>query len=174
MFQIHKPIHVLDAHARRKVYSEFVRAHDDLTSVSVGCHNDMIMLEVVPGTEEAVAVLLAKGRPGDYVVFPQHRHSKGEATICLDGHYGESLAVGENLDDLFEGDMTLARFQSLYPGVVEVLPERDGRIPIKLGIGACWSLGDDTEHKPFGWIGENGVLLGQIYWGGPNQITEPK
>ena len=175
MFTIHEPVESLDALARRQVYGEFVKQHQSLHTVSVGCHNDMIMLAEDPASGAAVAVLLATGTPGERVIFPKHLHTKGERTICLDGEYGEYLLPGENPDDLFEGSTTLAQFQAAHPGVVELLPaEPDGRIPVKLYLGAHWSMGNQTEHKPFGWVGPRGILLGQIYWGGPNEVTEPK
>jgi hypothetical protein len=173
VFTIHPPVERLDALARQRVYGEYIK--QPLRAVAVGCHNDMIMLAEDPQSGAAVAVLLAKGEPGTRIVFPRHLHLKGERTICLDGEYGEYLLPGENPDDLFEGGMTLAAFQRAFPGVVQLLPpEADGKVPVKLGLGAHWSMGDNTEHKPFGWAGPRGLLMGQIYWGGPNEVTEGK
>lgn len=172
MFQILEPVPAMDARARRTIYREYVKLHGELTRVQVGCHNDMVMLEKDPNTEEAVAILMATGAPGEEVVFPRHLHTKGEQTICLEGIYGEYLEVGENPDDLFEGSLTLAKFQEDHPGVVEVL-DRDGdKIPVHLGPGAVWVMGDNTKHKPFGFISDGGMLLAQIHWGGPNEILE--
>src|SRR6185369_1319915 len=125
MFQILEPVPAMDARARRTIYREYLKLHGELTRVQVGCHNDMVMLEKDPKTEEAVAVLVATGTPAEKVDFPRHLHTKGEQTICLEGIYGEYLEAGENPDDLFEGSLTLAKFQEDHPGVVEVL-EQEG------------------------------------------------
>ncbi len=172
MFRISTPLHQIEVDAHKKVFKEFIDNHRDLTSISVGCHNNMILLTKNDATEEAVAILLATGSPGERVVFPKHKHLKGESTICLEGHYGEHLEAGENANDLFEAGMTLEGFQQQYPGVVELAGAEGTRTPVKLGPGAKWSMGDNTEHKPFGWISENGILLAEIYWGGHNDITE--
>lgn len=172
MFQILQPVPAMDVRARRTVYREYVKLHGELTRVQVGCHNDMVMLEKDPNTEEAVAILMATGAPGDRVVFPLHLHTKGEQTVCLEGTYGEYLEASENPDDLFEGSLTLAKFQEDHPGVVEIL-DRDGdKIPVHLGPGAVWAIGNNTKHKPFGFIGDDGMLLAQIHWGGPTKILE--
>ena len=115
MFQMLTPLPQLEIDARKRVYSEFVERHKELEHVTIGCHNDMIMLATDGETQAAVAVLLAQGQPGDRATFPRHLHTKGEVTICLDGCYGEYLEPGENPDDLFAGDQTLAEFQALYP-----------------------------------------------------------
>ncbi|MDX6612252.1 MAG: hypothetical protein QOD75_1438 [Blastocatellia bacterium] len=172
MFRIFSPIHQIEVAARRRVYKEFIDNHKELTAISVGCHNDMIILEKNQETEESVAILLATGAPGERVVFPKHKHTKGEATVCLEGHYGEYLAADENADDLFEEGMTLGGFMQQYPGVVELGQPEGDKTPVKLGPGARWSMGNDTEHKPFGWTSENNLLLAEIYWGGHNDITE--
>jgi len=172
MFQILEPVPEMDARARQTIYREYVKNHSELTRVQVGCHNDMVMLEKDPTTAEAVAILMATGAPGDEVVFPLHLHTKGEQTICLEGIYGEYLNADENPDDLFEGSLTLAKFQEDHPGVVKVL-DRDGdKIPVHLGPGAVWVMGDNTQHKPFGFMSDGGMLLAQIHWGGPNEILE--
>jgi hypothetical protein len=172
MFRILDPVPEMDVRARRTVYGEYVKQHSELARVQVGCHNDMVMLEKDPKTEEAVAVLMATGAPGDPVIFPLHLHTKGEQTVCLEGTYGEYLDVGENPDDLFEGSLTLAEFQQQHPGVVTLLEPDGDRIPVHLGPGAVWAIGDNTQHKPFGVIGDGGMLMAQIHWGGPNKILE--
>lgn len=172
MFQILEPVPAIDARARRTIYREYVKSHSELTRIQVGCHNDMVMLEKDPNTEEAVAILMATGAPGDKVEFPLHLHTKGEQTVCLEGIYGEHLEAGENPDDMFAGSLTLAEFQVEHPGVVEVLPPEGDRIPVYLRPGAVWVMGDNTQHKPFGVIGDDGMLLAQIHWGGPNEILE--
>jgi len=172
MFQILEPVPAMDARARQTIYREYVKLHGELTRVQVGCHNDMVMLEKDPNTEEAVAILMATGAPGERVSFPRHLHTKGEHTICLEGIYGEYLEVGENPDDLFEGSLTLAKFQEDHPGVVEVLAREGDKIPVHLRPGAVWVMGDNTNHKPFGFISDGGMLLAQIHWGGPNEILE--
>jgi len=115
---------------------------------------------------------MATGAPGDPVIFPLHLHTKGEETVCLEGTYGEYLDAGENPDDLFEGSLTLAEFQQKHPGVVTLLEPEGDRIPVHLGPGAVWAIGDNTQHKPFGVIGDGGMLMAQIHWGGPNKILE--
>lgn len=172
MFQILEPVPAMDARARQTIYREYVKLHGELARVQVGCHNDMVMLEKDPNTEEAVAILMATGAPGEKVVFPRHLHTKGEQTTCLEGIYGEYLEVGENPDDLFEESLTLAKFQEDHPGVVEVLDRNGDKIPVHLGPGAVWVMGDNTKHKPFGFISDGGMLLAQIHWGGPNEILE--
>ncbi len=172
MFQILKPLPAIDARARRTVYREYTNLHSELVRVTVGCHNDMVMLEQDPETEEAVAILKATGTPREKVVFPRHLHTKGERTICLEGTYGEYLDVGENPDDMFEGSLTLATFQEEYPGIVEVLDPAGDKIPVHLQPGARWFMGDDTKHKPFGYLSDDGMLLGQVHWGGPNKVLE--
>src|SRR4030095_14421111 len=172
MFQILEPVPAIDARARRTIYREYAKTHSDLTRVQIGCHNDMVMLEKDPKTEEAVAILMATGAPGEKVIFPEHLHTKGEQTICLEGIYGEYLEAGENPDDLFEESQTLTKFQEKHPGVVEVLEREGDKIPVHLGPGAVWVMGDNTKHKPFGFIGSDGMLLAQIHWGGPNEILE--
>lgn len=172
MFQILEPVPAMDARARQTIYREYLKLHSELARVQVGCHNDMVMLEKDPNTEEAVAILMATGIPGEKVDFPRHLHTKGEQTICLEGIYGECLEVGENPDDLFEGILTLAKFQEDHPGVVEVLEQDGDKIPVHLGPGAVWVMGNNTKHKPFGFISDGGMLLAQIHWGGPNEILE--
>lgn len=162
----------MDARARRTVYREYTNLHSELVRVSVGCHSDMVMLEKDPNTEEAVAILKATGTPGEKVIFPRHLHTKGERTICLEGIYGEYLNVGENPDDMFEGSLTLAQFQKEYPGVVEVMDAEGDKVPVHLRPGAQWVMGNQTEHKPFGYTSDDGILLGQIYWGGPNEVLD--
>jgi hypothetical protein len=172
MFRILDPLPAIDARARRTIYREYVELHSELERVTVGCHNDMVMLEKDPNTQEAVAILKATGSPGEMVAFPRHLHTRGEETICLEGVYGEYLNAGENPDDLFEGSLTLAEFQEKHPGIVEVLDREEDRIPVHLSPGAIWIMGDDTSHKPYGFISGDGMLLAQIHWGGPNKILE--
>lgn len=173
MFKILEPLSALQVKTRREHYLEYIEVHTRLNRISVGCHNEMIILEADQQTQEAEAVLRATAPPGERITFPKHFHSKGEETVCLEGFYGEYLEPGESADDLFEGAVTLKQFQSAHPGVVEVLgAQADGRVPVKLGPGARWSMGDASEHKPFGFASDGGLLLGQIHWGGPNEITE--
>lgn len=172
MFKILDPLPKIDARARRTVYREYLKTHGELQHVSIGCHNEMIMLESDPDTEEAVAILKAVGSPSGRVVFPRHLHTKGETTICLNGIYGEYLTVNENPDDMFEGSRTLDEFRRLHPGIVQILAPEDNKVPVLLHAGARWMMGDNTEHRPFGFIGEDGLLLGQIHWGGPNKLLE--
>lgn len=172
MFTLHSPLPALETLARRGVYREHVERHRELQHVTLGCHNDMVMLATDAATGGAVAVLVATGKPGQRVEFPRHRHSKGEWSACLEGHYGEYLVAGADVtrEISFETATTLAQFQREHPGLVELRPAADGKVPVLLGPGAVWSMGEDSVHQPFGYVGPSGLLLAQIRWPGPNEV----
>lgn len=170
MFHLQTPIASTEVRARLRAYSELLERHRQLQDIRLGPHNDMIILEEDPATGAQSALLVATGAPGQRVEFPLHRHGAGEIQVCLAGVYGEWLPDDQCVDDLLPWGETLASFAARHPGVVTLGERGPGGQLVRLAPGAGWNFVAGSQHAPCGWIGEDGLLLAQIFWPGPNQV----